>query len=53
MPFSAVVTGIVSVILGMDSLSDTLVIGGILGLVASLISSASDMMENKRTATRL
>ncbi len=53
MPFSAVVTGIVSVILGMDSLSDTLVIGGILGLVASLISSASDMMENKRTAARL
>lgn len=49
MPFSAVVTGIVAVILGMDSISYTLVIGAILGLVASLISSISDVMENKRS----
>ena len=48
MPFSAVVTGIVAVILGMDTISYTLVIGAILGLVASLMSSISDVMESKR-----
>ena len=48
MPFSAVITGIVSVILGMDSLSSTLIIGAALGLVASFMSSAGDIMENKK-----
>ena len=48
MPFSAVITGTVSVILGMDSLSYTLIIGAILGLAASFISSASDIMENSK-----
>ena len=48
MPFSAVITGIVSVILGMDSLSSTLIIGAALGLVASFMSSAGDILENKK-----
>lgn len=51
MPFSAVVTGVVAVILGMDTVSYTLVIGAILGLVASLISSISDVMESKKEKT--
>ena len=50
MPFSAVITGIVSVILGMDSLSSTLLIGAALGLVASFMSSAGDILENKNAA---
>lgn len=48
MPFSAVVTGILSVALGMDSLSYSLVIGAILGLIASIMSSGDDILENKR-----
>ena len=44
----AVITGIVSVILGMDSLSSTLIIGAALGLVASFMSSAGDILENKK-----
>ena len=47
MPFSAVVTGVVAVVLRMDDISYSLVIGGILGLAASLISSVSDIMEKK------
>ena len=50
MPFSAVVTGIVAVILGMDTLSYTLVIGAVIGLIASLISSFADVMESKKAA---
>lgn len=48
MPFSAVVTGIVSVILGMDKISWTLVIGAILGLAAALLSSFGDLAESKK-----
>lgn len=48
MPFSAVVTGIVAVILGMDTVSSNLIIGAILGLGASFICAASDIMENKK-----
>ena len=50
MPFSAVVTGIVAVIIGMDTLSYTLVIGAVIGLIASLISSFADLMESKKAA---
>ncbi len=39
MPLSAVVTGFVSVSIGADELSYTLVIGGLLGVGASIISS--------------
>jgi drug/metabolite transporter (DMT)-like permease len=47
MPFSAVVTGILSVILGMDRISWTLVVGAILGLAAALLSSFGDLKESK------
>lgn len=42
MPFSAVVTGIVSVIFGIDTLSFNLVAGGLLGVAAVIISGADD-----------
>ena len=48
MPFSSVVTGIAAVILGMDTVSSTLVIGAILGLIASLISGIGDVAESKK-----
>lgn len=48
MPFSAVVTGIVAVILGMDTISWTLVVGAILGLAAALMSSFGDLKESQK-----
>ena len=53
MPFSAVVTGIVSVILGMDTVSWTLVIGAILGLAAALLSSFGDLAESKKEKEKI
>ena len=49
MPFSAVVTGVFAIILGQDTPSLTLLIGAILGLAASFLSSAGDILENKKT----
>ena len=48
MPFSAVITGVFALILGQDEPSVTLLIGAILGLAASFLSSAGDIVENKR-----
>lgn len=48
MPFSAVVTGVVAVILGMDTVSWTLVVGAILGLAAALMSSFGDHAESEK-----
>lgn len=48
MPFSAVVTGIVAVILGMDTISWTLIVGAILGLAAALMSSFGDLKESQK-----
>lgn len=48
MPFSAVVTGVFAIIIGQDEPSASLLIGGILGLAASFMSSAGDILENKR-----
>ena len=48
MPFSAVITGVFALILGQDEPSITLLIGAILGLAASFLSSAGDIIENKR-----
>ena len=42
MPFSAVITGVVSVIFGIDTLSFNLVAGGLLGVAAVIISGADD-----------
>ena len=47
MPFSAVVTGVFAIIIGQDEPSASLLIGGILGLAASFMSSAGDILENK------
>jgi drug/metabolite transporter (DMT)-like permease len=43
MPFSAVVTGIVSVIFGMDTLSLEFIFGGIISLGAVILSSIADI----------
>ncbi len=48
MPFSAVITGVFALILGQDEPSLSLLIGAILGLAASFMSSAGDILENKR-----
>ena len=48
MPFSAVVTGIIAVAIGSDSLSISLVVGAILGLAASLLSATNDVLETKK-----
>ena len=50
MPFSAVVTGVFAIIAGQDSPSYSLLIGALLGLAASFISSASDIRENLKEA---
>ena len=47
MPFSAVITGIASVIAGTDKLSTALAVGGTLCLAAAIISGLSDAFENK------
>lgn len=52
MPFSAVVTGIVAVILGMDTVSRTLIVGAILGLAAALMSSLGDLKENEKNTEK-
>lgn len=48
MPFSAIITGISSVIVGYDKISLNLVLGGVLGFVAILISSLGDTLEVKK-----
>lgn len=50
MPFSAVVTGIASVLAGLDTLSVNLVLGAGLGLVAVFLSGYGDIRESKRIA---
>ncbi len=47
MPFSAVITGIFSIILGMDTLSLPLVLGAIAVLSASILSGISDLIRPK------
>ena len=48
MPFSAVVTGIVSVLMGKDPLSMNLIFGALIGLVAAMLSGLGDTLEEKR-----
>ncbi len=47
MPFSAVVTGIIAVAIGQDTISYTLIVGAVLGLTASIMSSYGDIVERK------
>ena len=48
MPFSAVITGTLSVIFGMDTLSPSLIFGAIAMLAATILSGLSDAFENKK-----
>lgn len=48
MPFGAVVTGILSVITGSDTLSLSLVLGGTLGLIAVIASGLSDVYSKRK-----
>ena len=48
MPLSAVVTGVVAVALGQDTLSPSLIIGAIPGLAASFMSRIGDAIEKTR-----
>ena len=48
MPFSAVVTGIISVVLGMDTLTFSFVVGGVISLIAIILSGNADVKESKK-----
>ena len=48
MPFSSVVTGIVAVLVGKDSFALPLLFGGLIILLASVLSSVADIRESKR-----
>ena len=48
MPFSAVITGILAVLIGQDRFSWSLLIGAILGISAALISASVDLYEQKK-----
>ena len=50
MPLSAVVTGVVAVALGQDSLSWSLIVGAVLGLAASFMSGIGDVREKAMAA---
>ena len=52
MPFTAVVTSVASVVLGMDTLTWNLCVGGTLVMISSILSGISDAWENKKTAER-
>ena len=53
MPFSAVITGIVSVIFGMDAISLEFILGGVISLGAVILSSIADIKyEKKDTKTK-
>ena len=47
MPFSAVITGIIAVLVGQDKPSLSLLVGALIGIIASLLSSFADIQENK------
>ena len=47
MPFSAVVTGIISVILGMDTLGLPLILGALISLAAAILSGFGDRREHR------
>ena len=48
MPFSSVVTGVVSVIMGKDPFTLNLVLGAIIGLVAAILSGIGDVKDDKK-----
>ena len=48
MPFSSIITSIISVALGMDVLTINLVAGAILGFIAMVICSIGDIIADKK-----
>ena len=48
MPHSAVLTAVLAVLLGQDTLSPSLLLGAVLGIAAALLSSISDIKEKKK-----
>ncbi len=48
LPFSAVITAVVSVIIGTDKLSLNLILGGTLCLAAAILSGIGDSLEGKK-----
>ena len=48
MPFSAVVTGVLSVILGTDNLTLNLVLGASIGFIAAILSGIADVMDARK-----
>lgn len=49
MPFSAVVTGVMSLVVGMDTLSTEFVVGALISLVAVILSSIADIKYEHKT----
>jgi drug/metabolite transporter (DMT)-like permease len=48
MPFSSVITGVLSVIIGYDTISSNLIIGAVLGFSAIMLSGLADVFETKK-----
>lgn len=48
MPFSSIIAGVLSVLVGMDVLSKELVVGALLGLAAMMICALGDILADKR-----
>ena len=48
MPFSSVVTGVVAILLGKDTFALPLLFGGLVILLASILSSVADIRESRR-----
>ena len=48
MPFSSIITGILSVLIGMDTLNTSLVIGAVLGFIAMIICAFGNMQSDKK-----
>lgn len=51
MPFSSMVTGVVSVCIGKDTFAISLLLGGLMILIASILSSFDDIRENRHPDT--
>lgn len=53
MPFSSIIAGVLSVLVGMDELTLNLVLGGVLGFAAMIICAFGDIASNKKERDRL
>lgn len=53
MPFSSIIAGTLSVLVGMDELTLNLVLGAVLGFIAMIICALGDMRSDKKEKNRL